>query len=113
MGDAEITSYQALAMNSSNDQLYRQLERLGDMMGDGEHLEPGGDWISKEYRQILKALGMIKNPPRDVAGINRRMAQLIDKTPCPKCSQKLQQTRSGSSRLVCVGCGSKFKTKRV
>lgn len=100
-------------MNSGNDHLYRQLEKLGDMMGDGEHLEPGGDWISKEYRQILKTLGMIKNPPRDVSGINRRMVSLIEKTPCPKCKGSLQQTRSGSSRLFCAGCGSKYKTKRV
>lgn len=34
--------------------LHRQLVKLGDMMGDGLHLEPDGKWISKEYKQGAK-----------------------------------------------------------
>ena len=38
--------------------LRHQLIRLGDMMGDGCHLEKDGKWIGKEYKKILKLLGI-------------------------------------------------------
>ena len=34
------------------------LIQLGDMMGDGLHHEPDGYWIPKEYKRILRALGI-------------------------------------------------------
>lgn len=33
--------------------LYERLVKLGDLMGDGCHLEPDGKWIEEEYRQIM------------------------------------------------------------
>lgn len=33
------------------DRLYGQLVKLGDMMGDGLHHEPGGKWISRDYKK--------------------------------------------------------------
>ena len=38
--------------------LHQQLIRLGDMIGDGLHLEPDGKWIEKEYRSVAIALGL-------------------------------------------------------
>lgn len=38
--------------------LYDRLIRLGDLMGDGCHLEPDGKWIEKEYRDIVRLLGL-------------------------------------------------------
>lgn len=42
------------------DNLHQQLIRLGDMMGDGLHLEQDGKWIEKEYKHICMLLGLIK-----------------------------------------------------
>lgn len=36
--------------------LHKDLVKLGDMIADGEHLEKGGKWISREYRKISKIL---------------------------------------------------------
>lgn len=37
-----------------NDHLYEQLVKLGDLMGDGLHLEPDGKWIEDEYKRIIR-----------------------------------------------------------
>ncbi|MFV0449826.1 MAG: hypothetical protein ACK5MF_15440 [Vibrio sp.] len=90
--------------------LHRQLVKLGDMMGDGLHLEPGGKWISQEYRKIAQALGIIPKKKRsnNSQAINERMAQRVKETPCSFCNGKLKQTRSGSMRARCVECGKLF-----
>lgn len=92
-----------------NDFLHRQLIRLGDMMGDGEHLEPGGKWIEREYAKILKALG-IKRPgkPRDKAKIDDLMVARINDVPCA-CGGKLKQARKGSMVGTCPACGAKYQ----
>lgn len=86
--------------------LHRQLVKLGDMMGDGLHLEPDGKWISKEYRQILKALGMLPKTKRNVKGIDAAMIKRVNEVSCQKCGGQLKQTRSGSKRAQCQ-CGAK------
>ena len=43
-------------MEGGDAYLYRQLVKLGDMMGDGLHHEPDGKWIEKEYNKICKVL---------------------------------------------------------
>jgi hypothetical protein len=95
-----------------NDILHRQLIRLGDMMGDGQHLEPGGKWIEREYAQILKALG-VKRParPRDAAKIDARMVDRIKEVPCA-CGGALKQARKGSMVGVCQSCGAKYQLLR-
>ncbi|EKO3439426.1 hypothetical protein NTE19_003318 [Vibrio fluvialis] len=95
----------------TEDRLYRNLIKLGDMMGDGLHLEPDGKWISREYSKTLKALG-IKAPskPRrnNSARINERMAERVKEVKCGKCNGELKQTRSGAKRAICLGCGTKW-----
>lgn len=99
--------------DSANEHLHRQLVRLGDMMGDGLHLEPGGGWISREYRKVAKALGFHADKPRanNVEAINKGMSATLEKSRC-KCGGKLQQTRSGSMRAACDECGLKYQFKR-
>ena len=89
--------------------LHDQLIKLGDMMGDGLHHEPGGKWIEREYRKVCKALGIIKSRPRRTNEINDRMAQRVADFSCGKCGGVLKQTRSGSKRAACQSCGAKWQ----
>jgi len=91
-----------------NEHLHRQLIRLGDMMGDGMHLEPDGKWIEREYRQILKALGYIKRKKPNTKLINEHMVRRVKEVKC-QCGGELKQTRSGSKRASCKDCGNKYQ----
>lgn len=92
--------------------LYSQLVKLGDMMGDGLHHEPDGKWISRDYKRICKALGLIpaRKPvtPEHTKQVNDRMAQRCEEVPC-QCGGKLAQTKSGSMRAKCTDCGHKYQ----
>ena len=44
-------------MNDNKAYLYERLIKLGDLIGDGCHLEPDGKWIENEYRQTMRLLG--------------------------------------------------------
>lgn len=82
----------------------QRLVKLGDMMGDGLHNEPGGEWITKEYRNAMKQAGIA--PPRqrsDPASINEFMARRVTTEKCT-CGGSLAQTRSGSFRAKCAAC---------
>ena len=91
--------------------LHSQLIKLGDMMGDGLHLEPDGRWIAKEYLQIAKKLGYAPLRSSSVQAINESMALALEKTRCPSCSGVLQQTRSGSRRAKCLVCEKRYQFK--
>lgn len=92
---------------NDNDFLYRQLVKLGDMMGDDLHLEPGGKWIEKEYKRICRQLGIIKRENHSLQ-INEFMSKRTDAVRCD-CGGKLEQTRSGSFVAKCSECGKKYK----
>ena len=101
--------------------LHRQLVKLGDMMGDGLHHEPGGKWISRDYKRICKALGLIPQKPRRkqstemITEINSRMAERCEEERCPHCKLNrptLKQTRKGSMSAKCTICGRSFKLLR-
>ncbi|MEB7891021.1 hypothetical protein NGK36_17260 [Hafnia alvei] len=93
--------------------LHNQLIKLGDMMGDGLHLEPGGKWISQDYKRIAKALGYSISKKRQRRAnpeqVNALMAERVKETKCGKCSGVLKQTRLGSMRASCESCGAKFQ----
>jgi len=93
----------------TKDHLHNQLVKLGEMMGDGLHHEPDGRWISAEYKRVCKALGYIKPKKKDSNAIDERMKQRTADVACLKCGGKLKQSRSGSMRAECQGCGSKFQ----
>ncbi|EGR4074788.1 hypothetical protein DDO73_17160 [Vibrio cholerae] len=64
----------------TKDRLHKDLIKLGDMIGEGLHLEPDGKWISRDYRRTLKALGHdIPQKPRvsHLPQINERMEQRV------------------------------------
>ena len=92
--------------------LHNQLIKLGDMMGDGLHLEPGGKWIEQEYSKIARALGYSKPKANNSSAINEGMGKALEKARCSKCGGTMKQTRSGSLRAECLSCGSKFQFKR-
>ncbi len=103
----------------AEDRLYGQLIKLGDMMGDGLHHEPDGKWISRDYKKVAKALGLLEDSPlqkemkaqrRDQ--IDSQMQQRVKDFPCGKCQSALKQTRKGSKRAQCEGCGTKWQLLR-
>jgi ribosomal protein L37AE/L43A len=86
-----------------------RLVRLGDMMGDGLHLEPEGKWIEKEYKKTLKALGLLEPVKRNSNSekINEFMVKRLKEVKCT-CGSELVQSRSGSFIGKCIKCGKKF-----
>ncbi len=97
-------------MKYNEDFLYNQLIKLGDMMGDGLHLEPDGKWIEREYKSVCRALGLIKNKPRQNRSpqINEFMAKRVQAVKCD-CGGNLKQTRSGSFIAKCEQCDKKYR----
>lgn len=104
----------------AEDRLYRQLIQLGDMMGDGQHLEPGGKWISRDYKKVAKALGLLELTPEQKtakkainadrrAAIDERMVQRVREFSCRKCGGEVKQTRKGSKRAQCTQCEAKWQ----
>lgn len=91
--------------------LYRQLEKLGEMMGDGLHLEPDGKWIEKEYKKIAKQLGLIPKRKINTEYINLVVENGLKTLKCD-CGGTLKQTRKGSFNVKCEYCGHKYKIKR-
>lgn len=89
------------------DLLEDRLVRLGDMMGDGLHLEPEGKWIEKEYKKTLKALGLLNPVKRNNDKINEFMDNRLKEVKCT-CGSELIQSRSGSFIGKCNKCGKKF-----
>lgn len=81
----------------NEDILEDRLVHLGDMMSDGLHREHGGKWIEKEYKETLKALGLLESVKR----------KNIKEVKCT-CGSELVQSRSGSFIGKCVKCGKKF-----
>lgn len=100
-----------MTTSDTDARLHSQLIKLGDMMGDGLHLEPGGKWIAREYRQVAKALGYIPKADRSsrIAEINDHMAKRVKDVPCGNCQGSLRQTRSGSKRAKCTTCGARWQ----
>lgn len=85
-----------------------QLIKLGDMMGDGAHLEPDGKWIEQDYRRVARALGYTPARANNNAAINTRMLQRVAEQKCLSCGGTLKQTRSGSMKARCVSCKAGF-----
>lgn len=89
--------------------LLDRLVKLGDMIGDGLADEPGGAWINKEYKSVLRQPGIIPKRKVNKAHIDGLMKSRVVSVSCKFCGGKLKQTRSGSMRASCVQCGAKFQ----
>lgn len=96
---------------NDRDILYQQFIRLGDMMGDGLHLERDGRWIAREYKRISKILFPEMFPKRDTALRDTAISEWCKDNPCKNCGGKFKQTRKGSMRVVCTECGVKRQLK--
>ena len=94
-----LTPEQSIKENALN-----RLVKLGDMMGDGLHYEPGGEWINREYRKALKEAGIIQPKKRNSSSVDDFMAKRITAVKC-SCGGELKQTRKGSFRAKCIECG--------
>lgn len=94
--------------NNDKEFLYQQLIKLGDMIGDGFHLEPEGKWIAKEYKRIAKELGLIPKRESHTEEIDRFMQKRITCEKCG-CGGELKQTRSGSFVAQCKECRKKYR----
>lgn len=90
--------------------LYRDLVKLGDMLGDGMGDEPDGKWIRDEYRRVAKALGHC--PPRRNRGaaIDVAVSKHLETNRC-ECGGLFKQTRSGSLRVFCTACCTKYRLR--
>lgn len=88
--------------------------RLGEMMGDGEHNEPGGKWISQEYKKLSKILipelkeESTERRKRKAIHINGQMDKLLQTKKC-SCGGQLKQGRSGTKIAYCTVCNLRYK----
>ena len=107
--ERKMEAKKELSFEVDREYLHRQLVRLGDMIGDGLHLEPDGKWITREYRKVSRSLGYLKPKPRKNRSqeINDAMALRVAEVNCQKCGGQLKQTRSGSMKAACA-CGAKY-----
>lgn len=90
--------------DTSKENALHRLVTLGDMMGDGLHCEPGGAWITKEYKRTLKEAGIIPTRNYNPDKINEFMQKRVNEIKC-SCGGILKQTRKGSFRASCILCG--------
>ncbi len=97
-----------------NEHEWNQFIRLGDMMGDGEHHEPGGKWITKEYNRLARIL---VPEIKEQAAAQRKLKalrtdesikKLLETIPC-SCGGRLKQKRSGTKIVYCEVCDKRYK----
>ncbi len=103
--------FSGLPKESNDDYLHRQLIKLGNLMGDGEHHEPGGKWIEREYKAIAKQLypeAYVDVSKRHIAARNEQMKTILKENKC-ECGGVLKQTRSGAKVCECMICGKRYK----
>jgi hypothetical protein len=108
-------------MKEEHDQhLWNQFCRLGEMIGDGLHLESDGKWISKEYKRLSKILLKPSKEEKEFykkakqlknESIDKQIAEKLLTQNCPQCDGKLKQARSGSKVVNCLECKGRFKYK--
>ena len=100
--------------SAERDFLFRQLDRLGQMLADGLGDEPDGKWIRQEYRRCAIALGIAKpsdfrKPQKNhTKQINEFMQKRIKDIKCKYCGCELVQIRSGSFNAKCKSCGVRY-----
>lgn len=95
-------------MEGGKKYLYDRLIRLGDLMGDGCHLEPDGKWIEREYRDTVRLLGLSPKKSIDTASINEFMDKRLQDVRC-ECGGKLLQSRKSSFIANCSVCGKRYR----
>ena len=102
-------------MSEDNKHLWDRFCRLGEMIGDGLHREPGGSWISRDYKQLSKILVPKTDFEKAMAkkrsdSIDVQMQELLAKKPC-NCGGVIKQARKGSLVAYCQLCNQRYKAK--
>jgi hypothetical protein len=98
--------------------LWRQLDRLGQMIADGLADESDGKWIRQQYRETAITLGIAKpsdfRKPRKNHSkqINYFMAERVKVVKCRNCGGDLVQSRKGSLVANCNTCGARYRLGR-
>lgn len=97
-----------------NSFLYDRLIKLGDLIGDGCHLEPDGKWITKEYKETAMLLGLLpkRKRNRNTSSINEFMDKQVQNVKC-ECGGNLIQTRKGSFIAKCSLCNKKYRLGKI
>lgn len=95
----------------SEEMLWNQLIKLGDMMGDGLHHEE--PWIAKEYKRISRKLMPehfqdIRKKKTD--NVDEQMIKLLETFRC-KCGGVCRQSRKGSKVAYCNDCNMRYMAK--
>ena len=98
--------------------MYDMLDKCGQILAEWDDEKPP-TYYRREYRRICKALAKLEpekwNYPafqkKDYTKRNEAVADWCEKHSCPKCGGELNQSRSGSFRVVCKQCGAKFQLK--
>jgi hypothetical protein len=103
-------------MDDKQQHLWDQFCKLGDMMGDGLHNEPGGKWISRDYGKLAKILipdmkeAMSIKRKLKAANIDAQMSKLLEGKKC-NCGGDIKQGRSGTKVAYCQSCNLRYVAK--
>lgn len=97
--------------------LYGQLDTCAQILSECEYSYEKKHY-GREYRRILKAIDALEGT-KIFTGIRKqknattdaKVARFNSSHKCPKCNGVLKQTRSGSRRVVCTECGTKYVLK--
>lgn len=98
----------------SKDHLWKQFEKLGEMIGDGLHSESDGKWIVRDYNKLSKILlpDMWENVRKEQnKARNVAIEKVLKRDKCPNCQGEFKQSRSGSLVVECKICNKKYKYK--
>lgn len=99
--------------DDDREMLHKRLVHLGDLIGDGEHHEKGGGWISREYKKTLYSLYPEMRPKKDFSNRDNAVSKWCEVNKCRVCGGELRQTRKGSLRVICKECNTKFQLSKI
>ena len=99
--------------DDEREMLNKRLVHLGDLIGDGEHHEKGGGWISREYKKTLYSLYPEMRPKKDFSNRDNAVSKWCEVNKCRVCGGELRQTRKGSLRVICKECNTKFQLSKL
>lgn len=99
---------------NGNEHLWRQFEKLGEMMGDGLHHEADGKWISVEYKKLAKILcpeGFAEIRKQKSEALNKAIQKKIEIDICPNCEGKFNKVEAVLRLLFVLIARKNINTK--
>lgn len=100
--------------------LYHRLDMCGQLIAEDDEWGAARREYYREYSRIIKALAklepekwkgltMLRKPSEKYDSL---VADFCKNHKCKKCGGELKQTRSGSLRVICTQCNSKYQLKK-